>query len=352
MIMGGTTSTTTSNQSQQTQLPAWVDAASQANYQQAVDVAGRPLQQYGGQMVADPSSMTTQGYNLIKSNVGSTDPLVNQAAALNTQSGGPLDISKYMNPYTDEVINRTTADANTALTQQMAGNAAAAQKAGAFGGSRFGVQQGVTQAQGVKNIGDISAQLRQAGFDTATQTAVGQQANQRAAATGLLNTAQQKIAGQQGDITNLMSAGQQDQAQQQAIINANIQKFQQAWDYPTQQLNMKLAALGMSPYGQTVTGNKTSETETPIDWATTGLGILKAAPALFAMSDRNTKTDITKLTDDEIPLYSYRYKGDPKSYPKVIGPMAQDIEKKYPSAIKKVGRYKTIDINNLMEVLS
>jgi hypothetical protein len=51
-------------------------------------------------------------------------------------------------------------------------------------------------------------------------------------------------------------------------------------------------------------------------------------------------------------MYSYRYKGDPKSYPKVVGPMAQDIEKKYPSAVKKVGKYKTIDINNLMEVLS
>ena len=350
--MGGTTSTTTSNQQQQTQLPAWVDQASQANYQQAVDVAGRPLQQYSGQMVADPSSMTTQGYGLIKSNVGSTDPLVNQAAALNTQSGGPLNVDQYMNPYISDVINRSTTNATTALQQQLANNAGLASKAGAFGGSRFGVQQGVAQAQGVKNIGDLNAQLLQQGFDTATKTAEDQQANQRAAATGLLSTAQQKIMGQQGDITNLLTAGQQDQAQQQAIINANMQKFQQAWDYPTQQLNMKLAALGMSPYGQTVTGNKTSETDTPIDWATTGLGILKAAPALFAMSDRNTKTDITKLTDDEIPLYSYRYKGDPKSYPKVVGPMAQDIEKKYPSAINKIGRYKTIDINNLMEALS
>ena len=70
------------------------------------------------------------------------------------------------------------------------------------------------------------------------------------------------------------------------------------------------------------------------------------------MGDRDAKTDIKKLTDGDIPMYSYRYKGDPKSYPKIVGPMAQDIEKKYPSAVKKVGRYKTIDINNLMEVLS
>jgi hypothetical protein len=115
---------------------------------------------------------------------------------------------------------------------------------------------------------------------------------------------------------------------------------------------MRLAALGMSPYGKTTSGTGTSSTETPMDWATTGLGVLKALPALYAMSDRNTKTDIKKLTDGDIPIYSYRYKDDPKSYPKVVGPMAQDIEKKYPSAVKKVGKHRVIDINNLMEVLS
>jgi hypothetical protein len=70
------------------------------------------------------------------------------------------------------------------------------------------------------------------------------------------------------------------------------------------------------------------------------------------LSDRKDKTDITQLTKGDVPLYSYRYKNDPKTYPKVVGPMAQDIEKKHPSAIKKVGRHKTVDINNLMEVLS
>ena len=50
-------------------------------------------------------------------------------------------------------------------------------------------------------------------------------------------------------------------------------------------------------------------------------------------------------------MYAYRYKGDPKSYPKVVGPMAQDIEKHHPSAVKKIGRHKVIDLNNLMEVL-
>jgi len=69
------------------------------------------------------------------------------------------------------------------------------------------------------------------------------------------------------------------------------------------------------------------------------------------MSDRNMKTDIEKITDGPVPLYAYRYKSDPKTYPKVVGPMAQDVEKKFPSSVKKFGGKRVIDINNLMEAL-
>jgi hypothetical protein len=449
MIMGGTTSTTNTSQQQKVELPAWVNQASQENYQMAKDVSGRPLEQYEGQRVADPSAMTQQGYGLL-SQTGQANPLLDkatgvydtaqgmygqaadtyrsarplvdqatgmfgkaagtldtatplygQAADIYRQTAGPLDINQFLNPYTQEVESRAIDNANTAITKQLADTASTAQKAGAFGGSRFGVQQGVTQAEGARGIGDLTAALRKAGLDFATSTALSDRSGRQAAAAGLLgtasgignqatgfqnagqgylgsagaigniasgignaaagvgstgagylNTAANKLAANQQDISNLMMGGQQDQAQRQKVIDAAMGKFQEKWNYPTEQLNMRLAALGMSPYGKTTTGTGTSQTETPMDWATTGLGVLKTLPALYAMSDRNAKTDITKLTDGDIPVYSYRYKGDPKSYPKVVGPMAQDIEKKYPSAVKKVGKHRVIDINNLMEVLS
>lgn len=65
-----------------------------------------------------------------------------------------------------------------------------------------------------------------------------------------------------------------------------------------------------------------------------------SAQAAFALSDRNTKTDIEKLGKDPdtgLDMYAYRYKNDPKTYPKVVGPMAQDIEKSMPSMTKKIG---------------
>jgi Chaperone of endosialidase len=67
--------------------------------------------------------------------------------------------------------------------------------------------------------------------------------------------------------------------------------------------------------------------------------------SLLKLSDERTKTDIQPMGKDEqtdLPMYAYRYKGDPKSYPKVVGPMAQDVEKKYPGSTAQVGTRRAI----------
>jgi hypothetical protein len=51
------------------------------------------------------------------------------------------------------------------------------------------------------------------------------------------------------------------------------------------------------------------------------------------------KTDITKVGRHPlgINIHAYRYKGDPKTYPKVVGPMAEDVAKKFgPAAVAKI----------------
>src|SRR5260221_650150 len=75
-------------------------------------------------------------------------------------------------------------------------------------------------------------------------------------------------------------------------------------------------------------------------WTTfAGLGL--AGAGLLSGSDERLKTEIQKLGKDEdtdLTMYAYRFKGDPKSYPKVTGPMAQEVEKKYPWLVHKVGK--------------
>ena len=75
---------------------------------------------------------------------------------------------------------------------------------------------------------------------------------------------------------------------------------------------------------------------------------------LFGASDRNLKTDIKKVGKDEetgIPIYTYRYKGDPKTYPKMLGPMAQDIEKKFPDQVANIGGKKGVGLNFLSGIM-
>ena len=335
------------------ELPAWVNEAAQSNYKMAQQVAGRPLQQYEGERVAAPSDMTTQGYNMLKSGAGAETPWINSAADVFQRTTGPLDVNQYLNPYTNEVEQRAIGNANTALDQQLRGVTDAATKARAFGGSRAAVESGVTRAEGVRGIGDLSAQLRAQGFDVASRNALADRTGMQAGASGLLSAAGAGQGARMSDASALLGAGAQETGSRQKVIDAAMGKFEEARNYPVEQLNLLLASLGMSPYGKTETGTKTATAEKEgTDWATLGLGVLKTIPSLVAMSDRNAKTDITKLTDGDIPMYAYRYKGDPKSYPKVVGPMAQDIEKKIPSAVKKLGKHKVIDINNLMEALS
>ena len=61
-----------------------------------------------------------------------------------------------MSPYTRSVINATLPlmQQQNALSQNQQANAA--NTANAFGGSRQGVQQGVAQAQGALNIGQMA----------------------------------------------------------------------------------------------------------------------------------------------------------------------------------------------------
>ena len=153
----------------------------------------------------------------------------------------------------------------------------------------------------------------------------------------------------------LTSAGGLQEQQQQNDLNAQIAKFQQAWQYPQQQLGMMESSLGMTPYNTGTSGSSASTTEqtqsNPVGAATSAmqmLGSLFSAPmtggaslagALGGASDRRLKTDIKRVDTHPtgLPIYSYRYKGDPKTYPKVMGPMAEDVAKIAPHAVRPMG---------------
>jgi hypothetical protein len=140
------------------------------------------------------------------------------------------------------------------------------------------------------------------------------------------------LGGQQRDIT-------------QGGLQENYAKWKEEQDNPLQQLNMRLAAVGATPYGSSQT-----QTTTGSGGGNTGMSAIGGLLGLLSMlpfsSDRDDKEDIEHLGKDPetgLDMYAYRYKGDPKSYPKVVGPMAQDIEKKNKNAVREIGGHKIVN---------
>ena len=154
------------------------------------------------------------------------------------------------------------------------------------------------------------------------------------------------------NFTEQMTAGQMQQQQAQNQINAQMAKFQNAANYPNQQLSILQSALGMTPYEQGQQSSSTTETQTAANPHQDGAGRPGDLGQLFpggrwparqrlrhVGSDRRLKTDITKVGTHPsgIAIHAYRYKGDPKTYPKVVGPMAEDVAKHFgPAAVAKI----------------
>lgn len=398
MSGGGSESQTQQSGMQQLILPPWVTAAGQANYGQAQQVAAMPFQYYGGQMTAPMSANQQGAYSTAQNVAGTTLPYYQQAAGgfgglMNyaptnvsatsiqpqTVAAGMSNLPSYMNPYTQNVINTTLPIMQQQTDQAInqANTQAAANRA--FGGTRSDVQQGIIRSQGALNEAQMAAGLNQAGFNAATgllsgdvnaqnaaalanaqqnlqaQTTNAANANiaqsiRQAGAQGLLSTA----AGQQGantnDINNLLTTGTVAQTTQQAQDAAAYQQFQQAQQWPRQQLGVLLSALGMTPYDTTTMSSGTSDTKTSSspDFMMAGLGGLSLLRGLFSEDD--DKTDVKKLgkmPGTDLNAYAYRYKDDPKTYPKVVGIMASDVQKKHPSAVKRVGGKRVIDLTHL-----
>ena len=74
------------------------------------------------------------------------------------------------------------------------------------------------------------------------------------------------------------------------------------------------------------------------------IGSIGSAAVPLMFSDRRLKTDISKVgeTNKGLPIYTYKYKGDDTTQ---MGVMAQDVEKKTPKAVKKVGGFKAVNYN-------
>lgn len=188
-----------------------------------------------GQQVSPFLGLQNEAFDRTNKGLGTFQPYLNQASNYlmdSTQAYDPNSYQAYMNPYQNEVIGGIE---NQFDKMQNQANMSAVQ-AGAFGGSRQGIQTAELGRQRADAVGQAQAQnYGQAQQQAQTQFG-SQMARQQSAAQGVAGLGAQQQALQQGDIASAMSAGSVQQQQAQQISDAQYrQQLQQLYE-PYQRL--------------------------------------------------------------------------------------------------------------------
>lgn len=256
-------------------VPSWLSDYTQGVIARANTVAAEPYQTYQGPRVANFSPLQTAAQNMTSDNVGKWSPFTDAAQSgyqgvmnspgglsqaapyLQAGTGSYTDqVDKYMNPYVDNVIDRSTDLATRKLQEQLM---PAINKnfirSGAYGSA--GQQRAVGRA--LRDVtGEIQSQSRAALSDAYTQGAQVQgneamrqiQAGQTAgslygqdmssrlqASQGLGALGQNVQQMRAADTSAVAAAGADQQNQTQRNLDVGYSDFQQQRDYPKGQVD-------------------------------------------------------------------------------------------------------------------
>jgi len=281
MSKGGTTTSTSS-------IDPQIKEAFLANFQQAQGVAGAlPVQQFAGynpMYQAGEEALVNTG--LAGPGITGTDLAAQMAAyggvyqpaqisAQQTNLGltGPGSIGSYMNPYTSMVRENALGDLESARRAAIQQTGERANAARAFGGSRQGVAEALTNQGFAKQAATLGTTLNEQAFNQAmamqqadiARRSAADIANQQAGLQGaqlrlggasqLGNLAAQQQALRLGGAQAVMGAGAArqalDQQQMDAIRNIGLQRL----GVVQSSLGAQPANLGMvatTPYSQNV----------------------------------------------------------------------------------------------------
>jgi hypothetical protein len=333
----------------------------------AENVAQIPFEQYQGQMLAGFTPDQLAAFQGTREMQGMAQPYINAAAGAVNRSlmmadprnFTPAALQQYYNPYQQNVIESTQRMMEQQNAQQQADLTARAIQQGAYGGDRSGVARAALMGQQALANQQVLSGLQQQGYQQAvSQYNQQQQQAIGAAQQGAYSLGQLGLQGQQAalqGIQALLGTGGMQQQLGQQQLSAAYNQFMQARAYPYQQANFYAGiASGIAPnMGGTTNTFGIGNSQTQQQQASGGgggAGLISSAlsflPMLLGGSDRDDKTDIKYIgrhPETGERLYEYRYKGDPKTYPKVVGPMAQDIEKDEPERVHEIGGHKVVE---------
>jgi hypothetical protein len=284
--------TPTSQNVTQTSIPEYARPYVERMLGKAEALSSTPYQAYGGNRIAEFDPMQKQAFQEAQNlgpakQLGTGTQLAGMAGLGSLQAGqnyqnmatNPYAMQSYMSPYIQNALAPQMQEAarqSDIVGQQNAGQAA---RSGAFGGSRFGLQEAERQ----RNLGTLQNSIYGQGMQNAFQNA--SQAQQFGATLGLQGMGQglqaastlgqlgqTQFGQQQAAMQARAAAGAQQQGREQQILSQDYQDFLTQRGYPQQQLSYMSDMLRGLPLSQTTQQQYTAAPSFAQTAASLGLG--------------------------------------------------------------------------------
>lgn len=297
-------------------IPAYFKEIQERTLRRAETESQQPFQAYTGQRVAPLTATEQQAGDIYSQQIL---PQAGQLAAIGAQTFTPAMAQQYMNPYENQVVTSALGDVERAYQGQQRALSSQAIGAGAFGGGREGVQRGVLGGEYLRQVGDVSGRLRQAGFESGAQRFAADRASQ-------LGSSQAQLASLAGASSGLAQFGSQERGIQQAGLTEAFRDFVEQQGFEQNQINQVIGALAGAPirsYGEERTGYTSTPMQGPSPFGQV-TGALGAIGSIYAMSDIALKNNINLIgkSPSGINIYTFNYNGDDKVYQ---GVMAHEV---------------------------
>lgn len=242
------------------QYPQWVEEGGEQLFETAQGAAERPYPAYDFSRIAGFNPDQQGSFDLTRANVGAWQPAYSNAfgSALNaTMPVGQEDISRYMDPYTESVINPTLSQLYQQHNRdQIDRHGAMARRGSYLNEDRREVIDQTARERTDQTAAVVGAQLRSSAFRDALAQANAERNRQMSGVGQFGNLAGAVQSLGAGDVAALGTSGQQQQGQEQANLDLAYSDFLRQFGYPQEQINYLLGILSGTPYGRTQTGQQ------------------------------------------------------------------------------------------------
>lgn len=271
----GSAPTETKQTVTQTNLPEYVRPYFERLLGRTEAESKREYEPYGGQRIADTSQDLLTSEERVRDIASTGLPgiqtaldRVGQSIDFTPRQFTAAEAEQYMSPFQQQVTDRAKQAAIDDYRQQIAGGRASAIAAGAFGGSREGVQRALGEEALYDRLADIDVQGRQQAFDKASSLfqadrAADFQGQQLGlgAANQFANLSERARAGDVDAARMLEQIGKAQMARDQASLDMGYQDFLRQQAFPQERLGLFSSVLRGIP----VTPSQTTSTRMPYD---------------------------------------------------------------------------------------